>query len=311
MVFEDKKRIQFKELKELSSLPSYVEQCEKEYTERVNSIATIALESGAPILLLAGPSASGKTTSSNLLARAMTKMGKKTSVLSLDNFFKNLDEYPKQRNGEPDFEHLHALDVQAVNECLYELTTKGTALIPSFDFATHMSTPAAQEVHVDDSSAVIIEGIHALNPELTESVGTNSVIKIYAGLRTEYYSGRKRIIATRDLRITRRIIRDERDRGNSPEATLALWKNIMAGEEKWIKPFKKDADLLLNTALDYEPCLYTSDLRALADGEKGGAFQAELETLADSFDQAGSLPMDLVPKDSILREFIGGLDLSE
>ena len=166
-------------------------------------------------------------------------------------------------------------------------------------------------MHVDENSAVIIEGIHALNPELTKSVEAGSVLKIYAGLRTEYYEGRKRIIATRDIRITRRVIRDERDRGHSAENTLALWKNIMAGEEKWIKPFKVDANYLLNTALDYEPCLYVDDLKKLADGGKGGKYQPELEVLANSFIQAGSLPMDLVPKDSVLREFIGGLEIGE
>lgn len=311
MVFEDKKRIQLRELRELSLLPSFIEQCENEYRYRVDQIASKILESGVSVILLSGPSASGKTTSSLLLARAMTRLGKKTSVISLDNFFKNLEDYPKQKNGEPDFEHLHALNVEAVNECLSKLTTTGTTSIPSFDFATHKSTPDAQKVHVDENSAVIIEGIHALNPELTKSVEAGSVLKIYAGLRTEYYEGRKRIIATRDIRITRRVIRDERDRGHSAENTLALWKNIMAGEEKWIKPFKVDANYLLNTALDYEPCLYVDDLKKLADSGKGGKFQPELEVLANSFIQAGSLPMDLVPKDSVLREFIGGLEIGE
>ena len=311
MVFEDKKRIQLRDLRELTSNPSFIEQCESEYRTRVEQIASDVLESGVSVILLSGPSASGKTTSSLLLARAMTRLGKKTSVISLDNFFKNLEDYPKQKNGEPDFEHLHALDVEAINDCLHKLTTTGTTYIPSFDFATHRSTPDAQEVHVDNNSAVIIEGIHALNPELTKSVDAGSVLKIYAGLRTEYYEGRKRIIATRDIRITRRVIRDERDRGHSAENTLALWKNIMAGEEKWIKPFKVDANYLLNTALDYEPCVYVDELRTLADNGKGGKFQPELDTLANSFSQAGALPMELVPDDSILREFIGGLEIGE
>lgn len=311
MVFEDKKRIQLRDLRELTSNPSFIEQCESEYRTRVEQIASDVFGSGVSVILLSGPSASGKTTSSLLLARAMTRLGKKTSVISLDNFFKNLEDYPKQKNGEPDFEHLHALDVEAINDCLHKLTTTGTTYIPSFDFATHRSTPDAQEVHVDNNSAVIIEGIHALNPELTKSVDAGSVLKIYAGLRTEYYEGRKRIIATRDIRITRRVIRDERDRGHSAENTLALWKNIMAGEEKWIKPFKVDANYLLNTALDYEPCLYVDELRTLADNGKGGKFQPELDTLANSFSQAGPLPMELVPDDSILREFIGGLEIGE
>ncbi|MBR3000996.1 MAG: nucleoside kinase [Oscillospiraceae bacterium] len=311
MVFEDKKRIQIQELKEMSLLPSYVEKCEREYSERVDGIAAKIVEAGVPVVLVTGPSASGKTTSSKRLARSMTRLGKKTSVLSLDNFFKNLEDYPKQKNGEPDFEHLHALDVDAVNRCLNELTTTGSTWIPMFDFVTHKSVPHATEVRVDDSSAVVIEGIHALNPELSIGVNPDLMIKIYAGLRTEYYESRKRVIATRDLRITRRIIRDERDRGHSPEGTLALWKNIMAGEEKWIKPFKPDADYLLNTALDYEPCLYGADLEKMFTEGKGGKFSDELGTLAENFGKTGSVSMDLVPSDSLLREFIGGLDLGE
>lgn len=311
MIFEDKKRVQLRDLKDLSVLPSFIEQCESKYRVRVENIAHKVLEAGVPVVLVAGPSASGKTTSSRRLARTMTQMGKNTQVISLDNFFKNIEDYPKQKNGEPDFEHLHSLDVETVNECIYELATTGSTFIPSFDFASHTSTPRAQEIRIDRDSAVIIEGIHALNPELTRKVDHSYVIKVYAGLRSEYYSGRKRIIATRDLRITRRIIRDERERGSDPEETLSLWKNIMAGEEKWIKPFKVDADYLLNTGFDYEPCLYAEDIRHLAEAGAGGQYQPQLETLAACFDEVESIPMDAVPKDSMLREFIGGLDLGE
>lgn len=311
MIFEDKKRVQLSELGELSSLPSFIKQCESEYSVRVEGVARKAAEAGVPVILLAGPSASGKTTSSKRLAREMTRIGKHTTVISLDNFFRNVEDYPKQKNGEPDFEHLHALDVSAINDFLYELATTGTSYIPNFDFVSRKSVPRAQEIHAGVDSVIILEGIHALNPELTQKVDPRFLLKIYAGLRTEYYSGRKRIIATRDLRITRRIIRDARERGSDPEETLSLWKNIQAGEEKWIKPFKKDADYLLNTALDYEPCLYAYDLRHMAAAGAGGEYQSQLEGLAACFEQVDPLPMDAVPRDSMLREFIGGLDLSE
>lgn len=309
MVFEDKKRMQIQELRQLAADPGYVASCEEIFRQRVDAVAESVIGSGVPLILLTGPSATGKTTSARKVALAMTKKGKKTSVISLDNFFLNLEQYPKQKNGEPDFEHLHALNVELINDCLEELVETGCTWIPSFDFATHVSTPHSIEVRVDEDSAVIIEGIHALNPELTRKVDSGSVRRIYAGLRTEYYEGRKRIIATRDLRIVRRIIRDARDRGHDPEGTLALWKNIMAGEEKWIKPFKPAADFLLNTAVDYEPCLFAAVVRRMVEQDMGGRFHAELQDLADRFSLAGDVDPELVPADSLLREFLGGLSL--
>ncbi len=311
MVFEDKKRLQLSELREYAADPDYIRRCENAFRERVDRTAQAVVDSGVPLVMLTGPSASGKTTSARKLAQAMTEKGKKTSVVSLDNFYRNRDEYPRLRNGEPDFEHLHALNVELVNDCLEELVSTGVTWIPAFDFNTHSSVLRQQEVRVDRDTAVIIEGIHALNPELSRKVDHGSVMKIYAGLRTEYYEGRKRVIATRDLRITRRIIRDDRDRGHAPEATLALWKNIMAGEEKWIKPFKPDADMLLNTALDYEPCVFAQTLRRMADDGLGGKYQEDMESLAQRFGQTSVLDDALVPEDSLLREFLGGLKLMD
>ena len=311
MKFARKKQFQLTELRERAADPGYVGECEDVFRGRVEHIAQEVIRAGVPLILLTGPSASGKTTSARKLALAMTRNGKKTSVLSLDNFYRNRDEYPRLENGEPDFEHLHALNVPLVNDCLEELVETGVTWIPAFDFSTHTNIPRQQEVRVDKDTAVIIEGIHALNPELSVKVDPASVIKIYAGLRTEYYDGDVRIINTRDLRITRRIVRDARDRGHAPEDTLALWKSIMAGEERWIKPFKEDADYLLDTSLDYEPCMFTRTLRQLADGGLGGRCQEDMESLAERFGTVDALDDVLVPADSLLREFLGGLTLMD
>ncbi|MBP0980206.1 MAG: adenylyl-sulfate kinase, partial [Oscillospiraceae bacterium] len=167
------------------SRQSFVHHCEFEYESRVYAAAKEIIEENRHIIMLTGPSASGKTTTANKLKDKLINMGKKTRVISLDNFFKNSDDYPRLENGEKDYENVTAIELELFSSCLNELLEKGVAKFPEFDFTTEMRIEDAIEIAIDDGF-IIVEGIHALNPALLELIPREETFAIYAGLREEY-----------------------------------------------------------------------------------------------------------------------------
>ena len=295
---------------DLAKGKEFIDRCEHEYTLRVKAVADEIEARDCAIVMQSGPSASGKTTSALRIAREMKKRGKSAVVVSLDNFFKNITDYPKTDEGVPDMEHVDALDIDTINGCLKQLVDTGSSNMPTYDFVTQRRVRDAMHVEIDDGDIVIIEGIHALNPLLSQSIPDKEVFKLYTGLRAEYSRDGKRVIATRDLRITRRLVRDYHFRGHSVRNTLELWKRLMDGENKWIKPFKSDADMLLDTSFAYEPGLFGPILEELiSDPEQGGEFRDILITLAELFEPFIYINEDMIPADAMLREFVGGLCL--
>lgn len=287
------------------SAESFVRHCEMEYEGRVHAAASEVLASGCRIVMLTGPSASGKTTTANKLAAALRLRGCPSQVVSLDNFYKNLDEYPRLPDGSKDYENITALDMDEIHRCLKEIVRTGETDLPEFDFVTE--SRKAETVHLSVPGGVcIIEGIHALNPELIAPLPAGSVYKIYAGLREEYSHRGQRVLPTRDIRLARRMMRDCKFRGHSIEKTLGMWGGVCAGEDKFIKVFKSEADLLMDTSFSYEICLLAPFMAPLA-----GSLPPEhplcerLNSLAGNFALVDPLDEALVPKTSMLREFLG------
>ena len=303
--FEPKRKYQIADLNQRVERNGYVALCEAAYGRRLRNVAGEILDSGRKIVLLAGPTSSGKTTSTHRLAGTLEGMGTHATVVSLDNFYLNGKDYPKLPDGTDDYESLWALDVERINRCLYELTTEGKSWLPSFSFMTRTRTLNAEYMELGEHEILLIEGIHGLNPELTRTLQPGSVFKVYAGLRTQYYEGDERLVSTMDIRLVRRMIRDVRERNHDAEATMIKWPNIREGELKWIRPFRKEADTLLNTSLDYEPCLYAPILERMVEEGSGKSRQAELEALAARFAGVRELDPAAVPASSMLREFIG------
>lgn len=287
------------------SARSFVSHCEIEYESRVYAAAGEVLASGCHVVMLTGPSASGKTTSAHKLAAALTQRGCPAQVVSLDNFYLNLNEYPRLPDGTKDYENITALDVPAIHAVLGQLLTRGSAELPLFDFATETRKAETEQIDLQ-GGACIVEGIHALNPMLTAPLPRDKVYKIYAGLREEYSHKGQRVLPTRDIRLARRMVRDYKFRGHSLEKTLGMWGSVCAGEDRFIKPFKVEADLLLDTSFSYEPCLLAGQIAPLAGQLPEGDRLAEtLNSLAGRFALCDPLPLDLVPADSMLREFMG------
>ena len=190
-----------------------VQLSEQQYQSRIDAAAAYVLASGRRIVMLTGPSAAGKTTSANKLAAAMRSKGVRSRVLSLDDFFVGEGRYPKQPDGRDDYECVEALDIPLVQHCLQQLAQTGVCDAPIFDFMTQLPAPQTQHIDCTDG-VVVVEGLHAFNPILTETLPQDAVLNIYASLREEYAGpDGARLIATRDVRLARRITRDWRGRG--------------------------------------------------------------------------------------------------
>ena len=172
-------------------------------------------------------------------------------VISLDNFFLGSEHYPVLPDGTKDYESPATLDMPLINRCLNELYTTGSSDLPVYDFANERRADHTEHLELE-GGVCIVEGIHALNPELTRILPQGEVYRIYAGLREEYCSDGVRAISTRDIRLCRRLLRDAVNRGHRPEQTLSMWHKVLDGDDKYIRPYKNTADLILDTSHTYE-----------------------------------------------------------
>ena len=282
------------------------EMSERSYRERVRYAAEKVRFSGTKIVMLTGPSASGKTTSAHKVAEALKASGTPAHVISLDNFFKGAQYYPRLPDGTLDYENPDTLDMPLIRQCLSELSTTGKTVLPIYDFATESRSSETETLDLE-GGVCIVEGIHALNPELTGLVKGDDVYRIYAGLREEYCIDGRRVINTQDIRLCRRTLRDAAARGRSPEKTLAMWDRVMDGETRYIKGFKTTADFLLDTSFTYEMGLIAQLLQKVRRQFVLEGHNAELwDETARRFEHVAPLPLDLLPADSMLREFYGG-----
>lgn len=283
---------------------TFINHCEIEYESRIIACAAESRGGDSKIIMLTGPSASGKTTTANKIAAALQRSGTHAVVVSLDNFYKDIHEYPRLPDGSKDYENIHALDIEEIHRCLLELIQKGKAEFPEFDFHTELRKSQRQLVELQ-GGVLIVEGIHALNPLLTSVLPQGSVYKIYAGLREEYSHGGQRFLPTRDIRLARRMVRDSIFRGHSLEKTIQMWPLVCEGEDLFIKSFKPYADQLLDTSFSYEIGVLAPFMLRMQGSLEGSPFHEHLEELIRRFSYCTPLDKELIPPHSMLREFIG------
>ena len=280
----------------------FVQVCEQRYHDRLDAAAHAALNSGAQIIMLTGPSAAGKTTTARKLSQRIAAAGRRSAVISLDDFFVGEGRYPKQVDGSDDYECVEALDLPVLRQCLQDLAATGVCDTPVFDFLTQKPTGSTR--HIDGrGGVVVIEGLHAFNPALgVDSLPKGAAIHIYAGLREEYAApDGSRVLATRDIRLARRLTRDFLFRGHDADFTLRLWPHVCQSEDRYIKAFKSRADLVLDTSFSYEVCLWGLYTREMTATE----YADRLQELCRRYAAFDPLPGTAVPQDSMLREFIG------
>ena len=279
---------------------------EQSYRQRVEYAARKIRDSRAKIVMLTGPSASGKTTSAHKLAEELVRQGTPAHVVSLDNFFRGAEFYPRLPDGTLDYENPDTMDLPLIKQCLHELSETGKTRLPIYDFTQEKRSDKTEAVDLQ-GGVCIVEGIHALNPELTSLVPGEEVYRIYAGLREEYCIDGRRVINTQDIRLCRRTLRDAAARGRSPAKTLAMWDRVLDGETRYIKGFKTTADFLLDTSFTYELGLIAKLLRPVSQRFTLEGHNAELwDETARRFEHVAPVELELLPADSMLREFYAG-----
>ena len=212
----------------------------------------IANRKGVKLVLLAGPSSSGKTTSCKRLSIQLAVNGLKPLQISLDDYFVDREKTPKDANGEYDYESIYALDLQLINDQFNALFRGEEVELPKYDFQTGKSKKSGKKLKMNDNNVLVVEGIHALNPELTAQIPNEQIFRVYASALTTILLDNHNYIPTTDNRLLRRIIRDYKYRGVSAQETIHRWPSVRAGENKWIFPFQENADAMLNTAMLYE-----------------------------------------------------------
>lgn len=263
------------------------------------------------VILVAGPSASGKTTFSKRLSVQLLAHGLSPFPLELDNYFIDRDFTPRDENGEYDFESIEALDRQRLSDDLRHLIAGETIQMPRYNFLTGKSEPG-DVVQLRASDLIIVEGIHGLNPALILDIPPEKAFRIYASALTQLNLDRQNRISTTDTRLIRRIVRDARERGYPALVTIQRWESVRRGEKRYIFPYQENADVMFNSALVYEMSalkpLAEPLLRQVPYGKPGYVEAKRLLAFLEWF-----LPMDsdLVPDNSILREFVGSSILRE
>ncbi len=275
--------------------------------KKIAEIAERIEREGKKIVVIAGPSSSGKTTFSHRLSIQLRAYGMHPHLIALDDYFVNREETPKDEDGDYNFECLEAIDLKQFNEDMVRLLDGETVELPYFNFHTGRREYKGNYLTMNAGDVLVIEGIHGLNPKMTEKLPDESKFKIYISALTSLNIDQHNRISTTDGRLIRRIVRDSRTRGNSAKDTIAMWNSVRRGEEQYIFPYQEEADVMFNSALLFELSVIKQYAEPLlfAIPHDVPEYQ-EAKRLLKFMDYFLGVSGEAVPTNSILREFIGG-----
>ncbi|NLJ97291.1 MAG: nucleoside kinase [Clostridiales bacterium] len=276
--------------------------------KKISNIAeAIKKEKDKKFIMIAGPSSSGKTTFSHRLSVQLKTHGMKPYPIAVDNYFINRDDTPKDKDGNYNFESLQAIDIEQFNKDMTDLMNGKAVDLPIYNFITGRREYKGNPVTIGNDGILVIEGIHCLNDALSYSLPRESKYKIYISALTQLNIDEHNRIPTTDGRLLRRMVRDARTRGASAQDTIAMWPSVRRGEEENIFPFQEDADIMFNSALIYELAVLKTYAEPVLFGvdRKSKEF-LEAKRLLKFLDYFIGVPSDMVPKNSILKEFVGG-----
>ncbi len=317
-IFEESKEwLEILGLSNIGSLNEYISKgkvndiiqiSEALHEKRIAHIAdSICNDEDITIILISGPSSSGKTTFAKRLGTQLRVNGKRPVSISMDDYFLDRDKTPIGKDGNPDFESLNALNLEQLNKDLICLLEGESIELPKFNFFTGKSEKSGEFIKVDREHPIIIEGIHALNPKVASEIPDKNKFKIYISALTQLNIDNHNRISTTDTRLLRRMVRDIKFRGNDPIRTFNLWKGVREGEEKYIFPFQENADVMFNSALVYELALLKNYVMPLLSKiDSSSIYYSEVKKLIRFLEYFTPIDqINLVPPQSLLREFIG------
>lgn len=285
-----------------------IDEVEGSYREHLQNIARNLHEQHkrVRVVMLAGPSSSGKTTTAHLLRSYLSEFGAAAHIISMDDFYRGRGLAPVLPNGKYDYEAVEALDEEKIKKCLNDVVNGGKFTVPKYNFTEGRPEETEREYEIDDSDIVIVEGIHGLNPVFTKELPEDACVKLYVSVKQQIKDANGEVISPMDLRLVRRIVRDVQFRGTTAEHTISMWPEVVSGEDKYIRPYRLSADFTVNSIHIYEPCVLRNAaiplLREIAPDSPHYRKARDLESRLMRFE-----PVDptLVPKNSMLREFLG------
>ena len=309
LIPENKRRVAYiNEMIESGHAADLVAEGENYHAMQLMQIAQqICAHPAVRVVLIAGPSSSGKTSTSHRLCLELLAQGKQPVALSLDNWYVDGSLTPLDENGNKDYESVYAIDLKQLEEDLKALIAGKEIALPTFNFAEEKREYLGETLSLEQDSIMVIEGIHALNPILTEHIDAACKYKIYAAPMSPVSLDGETWIPTHVHRLLRRMSRDLRTRGKSPQTTIALWPSVREGENKWIEPFKNEADAEFDTSMTYElPAIRYTVETALQTVPAVTEEYKTAEQLLYYLSFFEGLEASYIPRTSILREFIGG-----
>ncbi len=276
--------------------------------KKISQIADkIAAKKDIKVVLIAGPSSSGKTTFCKRLSVQLLASGVKPVQISLDDYFVNREETPKDEQGEYDYESIYALNIPLINEQFNALFNGQEVELPKYNFQTGSSEKSGNKLRLEENNVLVVEGIHALNPTLTAQIPDDKKFKIYASALTTILLDNHNYIPTTDNRLLRRIVRDYKYRGCSAQETIRRWPSVRAGENKWIFPYQEQADVMFNTAMLFELAVIKPQAEEVLEQVPENCEEyAEAYRLRKFLKYFSPLPFRDLPPTSLLREFLGG-----
>ena len=288
--------------------PQLIQISEALQEKKIARIADeIAQRRGVRMILIAGPSSSGKTTTCKRLSVQLAVNGIKPGPSPLDDYFVDREHPPRDEKGDYDYEHLHALNLPLLNEQMNALFRGEEVELPRYNFQTGSSEKSGRRLQLHDDQVLVVEGIHALNPELMSQVPGEQIFRVYASALTTLLLDKHNYIPTTDNRLLRRIIRDYKYRGVSAVDTIRRWPSVRAGENRWIFPYQENADAMFNTAMLFELAVIKRQAEPLLEQVPENVPEhAEAYRLLKFLHYIKPIPETQIPPTSLLREFLGG-----
>lgn len=286
----------------------FLTECSSDYHRIINVVAKkIFANKSIKIVMLAGPSSSGKTTTAKILSESINGMGGKAYTVSLDDFYHPRSVgYPLDENGKPDYECVEALDIEHIHCKFRELIETGKAEMPAFDFKTGERINNAKAVELKENSVVIVEGLHALNPVITDTLDKQSLFRLYVSVSTRVYEeDGTALLSKRELRFIRRMIRDFSFRSSSVDKTFELWQSVMKGEDRYLFPYEYLADIRIDSFHPCEPCVFAERATGLLLGTENAEYKEKAGILIEKLSRFKKADYSLLPRNSLLREFTG------
>lgn len=271
-----------------------------------NVVEKFLANSDCDIVLLAGPSSSGKTTTAGIIAEKIRNSGRNAYIVSLDDFYLNAEDIAINEDGAKDYENVTALDIPLIRKCFSQLIEERKSELPIFDFMTSSRSDETKHIELKKDDVIIVEGLHALNPVITEGLDESHLYKIYISVSSRVTDENGKILLNkRNLRLIRRTIRDYKHRNASVEQTLDMWDGVLKGEDKFLFPFESYADVKINSFHAYESCIFKDEaLSRFGQVTADSVFYEKAQEIISALNRFVGIEESLLPEKSLLNEFL-------